>query len=133
MSSDGSSNSTKNENRRAYSVIRDDNNNNNNNYVNNRIASLERKISLSKGQKEVDLVIRNTKIVNVFSGEIHQSDVAIADGIFVGFEGSYDAKKLFDSGKYAECIEACAKAIDASRFDEDACLLKIRAELMKLL
>jgi adenine deaminase len=100
LSSDGSSNSTKNENRRAYSVIRDDNNNNNN-YVNNRIASLERKISLSKGQKEVDLVIKNTKIVNVFSGEIHQSDVAIADGIFVGFEGSYDAKKLFDAqGRY---------------------------------
>lgn len=100
MSSDGSSNSTKNENRRAYSVIRNDNNNNNN-YVNNRIASLERKISLSKGQKEVDLVIKNTKIVNVFSGEIHQSDVAIADGIFVGFEGSYDAKKLFDAqGRY---------------------------------
>ena len=100
MSSDGSSNSTKNENRRAYSVIRNDNNNNNN-YVNNRIVSLERKISLSKGQKEVDLVIKNTKIVNVFSGEIHQSDVAIADGIFVGFEGSYDAKKLFDAqGRY---------------------------------
>lgn len=69
--------------------------------MNNRIASLERKISLSKGQKEVDLVIKNTKIVNVFSGEIHQSDVAIADGIFVGFEGSYDAKKLFDAqGRY---------------------------------
>jgi len=101
LSSDGSSNSTKNENRRAYSVIRDDNNNNSDNYVNNRIASLERKISLSKGQKEVDLVIKNTKVVNVFSGEIHQSDVTIADGIFVGFEGSYDAKKLFDAqGRY---------------------------------
>ena len=83
MSSDGSSNSTKNENRRAYGVIRDGNNNNNN-YVNNRIASLERKVSLSKGQKEVDLVIKNTKVVNVFSGEIHQSDVAIADGILWG-------------------------------------------------
>ena len=82
MSSDGSSNSTKNENRRAYSVIRDDNDNNN--YVINRIASLERKVSLSKGQKEVDLVIKNTKVVNVFSGEIHQSDVAIADGILWG-------------------------------------------------
>jgi adenine deaminase len=100
LSSDVSSNSTKNENRRAYSVIRDDNNNNNN-YVNNRIASLERKISLSKGQKEVDLVIKNAKVVNVFSGEIHQSDIAIADGIFVGFEGSYDAKKLYDAqGRY---------------------------------
>ena len=69
--------------------------------MNNRIASLERKISLSKGQKEVDLVIKNAKVVNVFSGEIHQSDVAIADGIFVGFEGSYDAKKLYDAqGRY---------------------------------
>ena len=80
MSSDSNSNSTKNENIRSYGIIKD----NNNNY-NNKILDLERKITLAKGQEKVNLIIKNTMIVNVFSGDIHQTDVAIADGIFVGF------------------------------------------------
>jgi adenine deaminase len=82
------SNSTKNENIKSYSIIKDNNNNSN-----NKIADLERKITLAKGQEKVDLVIKNTRIVNVFSGEIHQTDVAIADGIFVGFGEGYDDVK----------------------------------------
>lgn len=67
----------------------------------NAVIDLERKITLAKGQKRVDLVIRNAKIVNVFSGEIHQTDVAIANGIFVGFGQGYDAKSQYDvHGKY---------------------------------
>jgi adenine deaminase len=105
LSSRESSDSTKNENRRSYTVIRDSNNVDDN----SRILNLERKITLAKGQKKVDLVIKNTKIINVFSGEIHQSDVAIADGIFVGFGESYDAKKLYDAqGRYM-----CPGLIDA--------------------
>ena len=68
---------------------------------NNTTLNLERKITLAKGQKKVDLVIKNTKVVNVLSGEIHQSEVAIADGIFVGFGEAYDTKKLYDAqGRY---------------------------------
>jgi adenine deaminase len=70
---------------------------------NNAILGLERKINLAKGQERVDLLVKNAKIINVFSGEIHQADVAIADGIFVGFgEGeAYDTKNLYDAqGKY---------------------------------
>ena len=94
MSLNANSNSIKNENIRSYSIIKDDNNNN----YNNEILDLERKISLAKGQEKVDLVIKNTRIVNVFSGEIHQTDVAIADGIFVGFgEGYDDAKHLYNA------------------------------------
>jgi adenine deaminase len=80
----------------------------NNSNKNNKILDLERKINLAKGQERVDLVVKNAKIVNVLSGEIHQVDVAIADGIFVGFregeeeEGeAYNAKNLYDAqGKY---------------------------------
>jgi adenine deaminase len=62
------------------------------------IDDLQRKISLAKGQKKVDLLVKNASIVNVFSGEIHQTDVAIADGIFVGFgEGYHDTKNLYDA------------------------------------
>src|SRR5918996_268332 len=86
------SNSTKNEHNR-YIISKD----NNINY-DNKIVDLERKITLAKGQEKVDLVIKNTRIVNVFSGEIHQTDVAIADGIFVGFgEGYDDAKQLYNA------------------------------------
>ncbi|MFL6372890.1 MAG: adenine deaminase [Nitrososphaera sp.] len=51
------------------------------------------------------MLVTNAKIVNVFSGEIHQADVAIADGIFVGFipEGDevYNTKNLYDAqGRY---------------------------------
>lgn len=91
------SNSTKNENIKSYSIIKDNNNNSN-----NKIADLERKITLAKGQEKVDLVIKNTRIVNVFSEEIHQTDVAIADGIFVGFgEGYDDVKQSYNAqGRY---------------------------------
>jgi len=66
------------------------------------IADLRRRIDLATGQKKVDLVVKNASIVNVFSGEIHDSDVAIADGIFVGFGqteeyGKYDAQNVIDA------------------------------------
>jgi adenine deaminase len=97
LSSDRSFVSIKNENRRTYSGIGDSNSN----YDNSRIVNLERKIALAKGQQRVDLVIKNAKIVNVLSGEIHQTDVAVADGIFVGFGDLYDAKNVYDAqGKY---------------------------------
>ena len=64
----------------------------------NAILDLKRKISFAKGHERVDLVVKNAKIVNVFSGEIHQTDVAIADGIFVGFgEEGYNTKNLYDA------------------------------------
>jgi tetratricopeptide (TPR) repeat protein len=40
-----------------------------------------------------------------------------------------DAQKLFNTGKYAECITACADAIADNRLDEGWPLLKVRAEL----
>ncbi len=71
---------------------------------NKTILDLERKINLAKGQEKVDLLVKNAKIVNVFSGEIHQADVAIADGIFVGFGGEgeeYNTKNMYDAqGRY---------------------------------
>jgi len=53
--------------------------------VNFSIEDLKRRIDLALGHKKADLVLKNASIINVFSGEIHKSDVAIADGIFVGF------------------------------------------------
>jgi len=50
--------------------------------------------------------VKNAKIVNVLSGEVHEANVAIADGIFVGFEEeekdeAYNTKNLYDAqGRY---------------------------------
>ena len=57
------------------------------------IAELKRRISLAKGKDEVNLIIKNARIINVFSGVIYQTDVAIANGIFVGVEKGYDNAK----------------------------------------
>jgi adenine deaminase len=69
--------------------------------LNLSMANLKRKIDLAKGQKKVDLLVKNANIVNVFSGEIHNDNVAIADGIFVGFGHTeeykeYDAQDIID-------------------------------------
>lgn len=61
------------------------------------VTDLKRRIALAKGEEKADLLVTNAKIVNVFSGEIYDSDVAIADGIFVGVGNGYDAKTLYDA------------------------------------
>jgi adenine deaminase len=58
--------------------------------------SLERVISVARGEEPADLVIEGGRIVNVFSGDIHTADVAIAAGRVVGF-GSYDGKERIDA------------------------------------
>ncbi|CAN5652816.1 hypothetical protein BH23THE1_BH23THE1_33230 [soil metagenome] len=43
------------------------------------------------------MLIKNTRIINVLSGEIYQTNVAIADGVFTGFGDGYDTKQLYDA------------------------------------
>src|SRR5918911_4034051 len=92
-------NPIKNENMRLPTIIKDNDNDDDetNDSHSNKIAYLKRKITLAKGQEKVDLVIKNTRVINVFSGDIHKTDVAIADGIFVGFGEGYDAKQSYDA------------------------------------
>lgn len=59
------------------------------------MASLSERIRVASGEGKVDLLIKNGRIVNVFSGEIERQDVAIFDGIVVGF-GDYPAKRTID-------------------------------------
>ncbi len=59
------------------------------------MARLAERIRVASGEGEVDLLIKNGRVVNVFSGEIEKKEVAIYDGIIVGF-GDYPAKKLID-------------------------------------
>jgi len=59
------------------------------------MINLENRIKIAKGESIADLLLRNAKIVNVLSGDIHKEDVAIAHGRIVGF-GDYKAKEVID-------------------------------------
>ena len=64
------------------------------------MGTLEHCIDLARGRGEADLLLRNVRLVNVLSGEIHSADVAIADGLFLGF-GDYAAKEVVEcKGRY---------------------------------
>ena len=53
------------------------------------------------GKQKSDLVLKNANLVNVYSGEIYETDIAIAHGLIVGL-GKYDGKKEIDvQNKYA--------------------------------
>jgi len=57
-------------------------------------------IRAARGEKRVDLLIKNARIINVLSGEIYPGNVAIDGGLIVGF-GDYQAVQTIDlEGKY---------------------------------
>ncbi len=61
---------------------------------------LERLIETAQERELPDLVLKNGKIVNVFTGEILDGDVAVTDGVIVGV-GAYHGKNEKDlQGKY---------------------------------
>lgn len=65
------------------------------------LSELRSKITLAKGQKRVDLVIKNANLVNVLSGQIYQTDVAIVGDFIVGLGEGYEAKHTFEAnGQY---------------------------------
>jgi adenine deaminase len=59
------------------------------------MAFLEERIKVASGEGKVDLLIKNGRVVNVFTGEIEKKDVAVFDGIIVGFD-DYPAGKVID-------------------------------------
>jgi adenine deaminase len=52
-------------------------------------------IKIARGEKEADILLKNAKVINVFSGEIHEANVAIAGERVVGL-GDYKAKEEID-------------------------------------
>jgi adenine deaminase len=59
------------------------------------MASLKEKIRVASGDGTADLLIKNGRVVDVFSGEIERKDVAIFGGVIVGF-GDYRARETID-------------------------------------
>ena len=62
---------------------------------------LEDRIGVARGEGEVDLLIKNCRLVNVLSGRVHRASVAVAGGTVVGLDGGYSARETIDlKGKY---------------------------------
>ena len=61
---------------------------------------LEELIRFARGEAEVDLLLKNAQLVNVYSGQIHPADVAIHQDRIVGL-GDYRARQVMDlQGQY---------------------------------
>jgi len=50
------------------------------------MADLPRALAAARGDEPVDLLLRNARLVNVMSGEIHSADIAVAAGLVVGWD-----------------------------------------------
>src|SRR3990172_8166597 len=61
-----------------------------------KVHSLRRRIEVARGLRPADLLLRGGKVVNVFSGEVYQTNVAICNDRIAGV-GDY----------YQEGIEVC--------------------------
>jgi adenine deaminase len=60
-----------------------------------KMISLKEKIRIASGDGTADLLIKNGRVVDVFSGQIEKKDVAIFGGVIVGF-GDYRAREMID-------------------------------------
>jgi len=59
------------------------------------MASLKERIRIASGDGVADLLIKNGRVVDVFSGEIEKKDVAVFRGVIIGF-GDYRAREIID-------------------------------------
>ncbi|MEY4918030.1 MAG: Ade2: adenine deaminase [Verrucomicrobiota bacterium] len=59
------------------------------------MRNIQQKLSVARGEQQAELLFKNARVVNVFSGEIHKTNVAVEDGRVIGF-GDYKAKKVID-------------------------------------
>lgn len=55
-------------------------------------------LKIARGDKPADIVLRNGRVINVFTGEIVEADVAIAGDTIVGVGPGYVAKQEMDLG-----------------------------------
>ncbi|HSN78052.1 MAG TPA: adenine deaminase, partial [Anaerolineae bacterium] len=63
--------------------------------------SLAETIRSARGEQPADLVLRNARLVNVFSGQIERTDIAIAGPTIVGVGPGYEATTSIDlAGAY---------------------------------
>jgi len=66
-------------------------------------------LPIARGDEPADLALRNGRVINVFTGEIIETDVAIAGDTIVGLGADYEAREEINlGGRYV-----CPGLIDA--------------------
>ncbi len=55
-----------------------------------------RLLAVSRGDQPADLLLRDARLVNVFTGEIHATDIAVAGGVIAGLGDGYEAREVVD-------------------------------------
>ncbi len=64
------------------------------------MLNIKKSIDIAAGRKKAGMVLKNCKVVNVFSNQIVEGDIAIDGGKIIGI-GDYEGKKEIDiDGKY---------------------------------
>ncbi len=59
------------------------------------MRDLKQKLGIARGEQPAGRLFKNAKLVNVLSGEIHETHVAVEDGRVIGF-GDYPARETID-------------------------------------
>src|SRR5436190_13567390 len=59
------------------------------------MRNIQQKLSMARGENPAELLFKNANLVNVLSGEIHRTHVAVADGRVIGL-GDYEASQVID-------------------------------------
>ncbi len=53
-------------------------------------------LAVARGDQPADLLLRGGRLVNVLSGEIHRTDIAVAVGLIAGLGEGYEARQVLD-------------------------------------
>jgi len=65
------------------------------------VRKLRERIRVARGEIPADLVLKKGRVVNVFSGTIEESDIAVHEGTIAGIGAGYRGKEEVDaSGKW---------------------------------
>src|SRR6266571_2735741 len=59
------------------------------------MRNLQNKLSIARGERPAESLFKNANLVNVLSGEIYHTHVAVDDGRVIGL-GEYEARKVID-------------------------------------
>jgi adenine deaminase len=60
--------------------------------------NLPRTLAVARGDEPADLLLRNARLINVLSGEIHPADVAVAGPMIAGTGAGYRGRQEIDLG-----------------------------------
>ncbi len=69
--------------------------------MNGTVQGLKKRISVAKSESPADLVLKKGRVVNVFTGDMQERDVAISDGVIAGLGPDYHGREEIDAeGKW---------------------------------